>query len=119
MTKSKHTAEDIQFAHDTLHKLLGNQERPVIYTVLRHVSKSGMQRVISCYVIENNKPLNISFMISCILAGAPMHKKWTGNVVGGCGMDMGYHIVNSLSTALYCKEGYTHEGAYKLKHEWM
>lgn len=46
-------------------------------------------------------------------------KKGQGLVVNGCGMDMGFHLVNNLSMHLFCPEKYTHEGAYALKHEWI
>jgi len=36
--------------------------------------------------------------------------------VGGCGMDMGFHIVYSLSLALY---GSANDGGYTLSQEWL
>lgn len=89
----------------------------LVYTILRHVSQSGMSRNIDCYVIANNTPYCMSYAIAQVLG---MSQAKDGSIkVGGCGMDMGYHIVNSLSIALYCKGKYTHEGAYKLKHSWI
>ena len=93
------------------------QAKYQVYTVLRHVSQSGMSRNIDCYVIIKNRPYCISFDVAVILG---LGRAKDGSIrVSGCGMDMGYHIVNSLSIALYCKGKYTHEGAYKLKHSWI
>ncbi len=94
----------------------------VIYSVLRHVSQSGMQRAISFYVIDQtNKSYSLRMIdgyISRIL-GLKFNKKHDGLTVNGAGMDMGFHVVNSLSIALYCAKGYTHEGAYKLSNRWL
>ena len=88
-----------------------------IYTILRHISQSGMSRDIDCYVIIKNTPYCISYDVAQILG---MNRAKDGSIkISGCGMDMGYHIVNSLSIELYCKGKYTHEGAYKLKHRWI
>jgi hypothetical protein len=89
-----------------------------VYTVLRHVSSSGMSRRIDCYTIQENRPLYLSGYMEA-LGIAKRQKGKEGLVVGGCGMDMGFHLVNSLSIALFCPGKYTHEGAYALKHEWL
>jgi hypothetical protein len=90
------------------------------YTVfcnLKHVSKSGMSRDIQFFTIVNNEPCYLTYSIAEVL-GYKM-KDNEGLRVGGCGMDMGFHVVNSLSIALYCNGTYTHEGAYKLKSRWI
>ena len=71
-----------------------------VYTVLRHVSRSGMSRVIDCYIIEDNTPHWLSYRVAKAL-GATFSDKPEGIKVGGCGMDMGFHLVNSLSAALF------------------
>ena len=71
-----------------------------VYTVLRHVSRSGMSRVIDCYIINDNTPHWLSYRIAKAL-GWTFSNKPEGIKVGGCGMDMGFHIVNSLSGALF------------------
>ena len=38
-----------------------------------------------------------------------------GYKVGGCGMDMGFHLVYTLSSLLYKKD----RGGYELRHEWL
>lgn len=108
-----------QEAMDILHKVL--QRGDTVYTVLRHVSKSGMQRRIDCYCIgEDRKPFFLSGYIGKVLGLRHDFKKG-GLVVNGCGMDMGFHIVHSLSSAMFRGPNgeYSHEGAYALKHEWI
>ena len=84
-----------------------------IYTVLRHVSKSGMQRRIDCYVMRDNTPVRLSYWI----AKALCLKDKDGIIVNGCGMDMGYHLVNSLSYAIH---GMDHpQRGYTLEHRWL
>jgi hypothetical protein len=89
----------------------------IVYTILRQVSQSGESRNIDCYIILKNKPYCISYDVAQIL-GYKQTKDGSIKVVG-CGMDMGYHLVNSLSIALYCNEVYTQEGAYKLEQRWL
>lgn len=117
MSEEKERAK--QEAMDMLRKVLKRGD--TVYTVLRHVSKSGMQRRIDCYCIgEDRRPFFLSGYIGKVLGLRHNYKKG-GLVVNGCGMDMGYHIVHSLSSAMFrgSKGEYSNEGAYALKHEWI
>jgi hypothetical protein len=91
-----------------------------VYTVLRHVSASGMMRGIDVYVIVDNEPRWLSRPVSRVL-GIPFDEKRECLRVGGCGMDMGFHVVYELSSHLYRAPdgGYSHDGAYSLKHRWL
>ncbi|MBF6555504.1 MAG: hypothetical protein IVW52_04930 [Acidimicrobiales bacterium] len=87
-----------------------------VYTVLRHISRSGMDRVISCHVILKDDCNNASVgwvpsgRIARVLgSGWRDDPKRNGNHVGGVGMDMGWHLVYTLSFALYGKEKYGQE----------
>ena len=68
-----------------------------VYTVLRHVSRSGMSRSISVLDHDNH---DVSFWVSRAL-GWPVDQKNYGVKVSGCGMDMGFHLVYSLSHVLF------------------
>ncbi len=75
-----------------------------VYTILEHVSRSGMSRDIRVVLMktdDDGKPymLHPNHSVSLIL-GEP-RGKWEGIKVGGCGMDMGFHIVYALSCALF------------------
>lgn len=74
-----------------------------VATLVRHVSRSGMQREISLYTatLDNGKP-----EITCLDYWAIRlldHKigKHGGIVVGGCGMDMGFKLVYDLGSMLW------------------
>jgi hypothetical protein len=71
-----------------------------VYTVLRNVSRSGMTRDIDCYVIKEDSPRWISRLVAKAIE-ASFNEKRDAVRVGGCGMDMGFHIVHNLSYALY------------------
>lgn len=107
-----------------------------VYTVLRRVSRSGMSRLIDLYVIRANKPVWLSFSAARVL-GYPQDHRSGALKVGGCGMDMGFHLVNSLSYKIHGREsrgdgvkpeaegrlftprrGHFQAG-YSLKHEWI
>lgn len=81
---------------------LRNMLKPgdTVYTVLRHVSRSGMSRRIDLYTISDGAPVFITGM-----AAAAMGMRWDndkgGIIVGGCGMDMGFHLVYNLSATLF------------------
>jgi hypothetical protein len=82
-----------------------------VYTVLRHVSKSGMMRHIDLYVFRDNEPRYLTVFAADALEW-PTAPKDRGLKVNGCGMDMGFHAVNTLSYVLF-KDGNA------LNHRWL
>lgn len=75
--------------------------------ILRHVSKSGMLRSIS--------PLDGLDDVSYLVARAldlKTDRDRGGVKVGGCGMDMGFHLVYELAYVL-------HGDGYALRHRWI
>ncbi len=84
-----------------------------IYTVLRSVSRSGMFRRISLFYMgkeADGTPYLSSLDWACNKFG--MGERWgkgEGIGVGGCGMDMGYHLVYNLGRILY-PDGFTCPG---------
>ena len=83
-----------------------------VYTILRHVSASGMSRRIDLYTFQDNKPVYLSGYYAMMQGEEPPRD---GYKVGGCGMDMGFHLVYSLSSMLF--DGT--RGGYELRHEWL
>ena len=110
-----------------------------VYTVLHHVSSSGMTRHISLYVILRDKDHGTYIRSISGFAAEVMgdrRAKGGGIVVGGCGMDMGFHLVYNLGQTLYpsggprsksvrrCFKGEKDDdrepsGGYLLRHEWL
>lgn len=82
-----------------------------IYTILRHVSKSEMLRVIDVVIFENNEPCFIGYEMAQAL-GWKWDTKHRGIKVSGCGMDMGFHLVYSYAALVY------KDGNY-LKQRWL
>lgn len=67
-----------------------------VYTLLRHVSQSGMMRHISVKTeLEGIHDWNVALATESKLAPRE------GIKVGGAGMDMGFHLVYNLSYVLY------------------
>jgi hypothetical protein len=75
-----------------------------VHTVLRHVSRSGMSREIDVVKIEGPDDVRWLSGVVSRADGWRLGKR-DGIVVGGCGMDMGFHLVYSLSYALF-KDGF-------------
>ncbi len=71
-----------------------------VYTSVSHVSRSGMMRVIDAFTMQNNEPRNISGLVA-LATTYTYNEKHQGVRVDGCGMDMGFALVYSLSHALY------------------
>lgn len=88
-----------------------------IYTIIRHVSASGMQRQIDFYVIQNDTPRRISFAVAALLQ-LPYSNKYEAVTVNGCGMDMCWDTVYSLSRVLYANRPETDPG-YLLTHRHL
>jgi len=85
-----------------------------IYCILRHVSRSGMTRVIDLATVEQGDVLPIGYDAALAL-GWPYDRRRGGVRVSGTGMDAGFHLVHCLSHALFGAE----DGAYALKHRWL
>jgi len=108
MTKAQKEAEAAE-ARATLRQWV--KPGDTVYTVLRKVSSSGMSRVIDCKVISRDsveaepRIFHIGYNVAKLL-GYKWDSKHEGMRVGGCGMDMGFHVVYSLGSALYRGEGF-------------
>jgi hypothetical protein len=75
-----------------------------VYTILRHVSRSGMQRHISVVLIRPDGTILHPNHATAAAIGARLNKPGTGYdavIRSGCGMDMGYDTVYNLSAALF------------------
>ena len=81
-----------------------------VHLVIRQVSRSGMYRHISVHAIKDNKVNYLSYHVAKVLKWA--YKDKTNAVgVGGCGMDMGFHMVYTLASVLY-GDGYALKERY-------
>lgn len=110
----------------TLHKLL--KPGSTVYTILRHVSSSGMSRAIDFMVMHKNEPVNISHLVTAVSSynSDPRHE---GVKVSGAGMDMGFHVVYSLGRIMWpdgtpkphgTRNGEPdRDGGYALKQRWL
>lgn len=72
-----------------------------VHTVLRHVSRSGMQRSISCLSGGADGGVQDWSWAVARAIGMKFDRDRGGVKIGGCGMDMGFAIVYDLSYALY------------------
>ena len=85
------------YAERQLNDLLFQKQE--IYSIIRHVSRSGMTRHISFFIIRNGHVWFIDNLISDYLDYRP-NKRYDALVVGGCGMDMAFSVVNNLQEAM-------------------
>jgi len=85
-----------------------------IYCIIKHVSKSGMTRHIAFFYIGHNRPYWITHDIHQLL-GYKMNKYHDAIVVGGCGMDMAWSVVNNLEGQINqdYEETYSTDPMYK------
>jgi hypothetical protein len=109
-----------------------------VYTVLRHVSPSGMRRHIDLFTIINSEPYRLTGFAASVLGWCTRDDSL---VVDGCGMDIGFHAVYELARCMY-PQGFTcigegcpsndhsngdrdrsphmhASGGYALKHRWL
>ena len=68
----------------------------VVYTIVKHVSRSGLNRLIDCYVIREGIPQNITASVAELL-----ERKADWKCVKCLGMDMEFELVYSVAQALY------------------
>ncbi len=92
-----------------LHEIL--KPGDTVYCVLRGVSRSGMMRKIDLYKFAPNDRTGFplaKFWLSRLAskaAGFGFDEKAECIRVGGCGMDMGFHLVSTLAAHLW-REGF-------------
>jgi hypothetical protein len=118
MTKKEEKALEIQYAREQLltHYV---SEGDTVYTVLRSVSSSGMSRTLSLKVAKEGKILDLTYYASIVLDWPLVEVNGSRAIrVGGCGMDMGFHTVYTLSRVLFREEGSTTDAGYSLNHAW-
>ena len=138
MTKLKQSERDASIA--SLRETL--KPGDTVYTILRHVSRSGMQRVIDLIVMTPEGPRSITFDAARAMDDKIDRDRW-GIKASGCGMDMGFNLVYNLSRTLFdanhpfvcigdkCPSNdrangernykpHPHsDGGYALKHRWL
>jgi len=95
------------------------KEGQTVYTSIKSVSSSGMSRTMSLYVVDGDRIQNITYYVAQVLGWSLVEKNGSRVLrVGGCGMDMGFHTVYSLSSALF-KGSVEGDAGYSLRHEWL
>lgn len=88
-----------------------------VYTILRHVSRSGMRRHVSVKILTPDPAWPVRDITHRVATALGWKIARTGSValvVDGAGMDMGFHVVYTLAQALH---GATEGTA--LRHEWL
>jgi hypothetical protein len=133
LTKKQERENERAEAIAYLHKIL--KPGDTVYSVLRHVSKSGMSRIVSLRIVRKGE---IQW-ITGYAARAMGHKiadsgGRTGIKIGGCGMDMGFALVYELGRTLWPKgfrlrkgqrgrngdtSGFDDDGGYALRQSWL
>ena len=117
--KAKNETTEVTEAKNYLLKMFKTNK--TVYTTLRNVSSNGMTRHIKVFTVSKNpytkkqEIVNITWYVGKIL-DYRISEKTDSLIVGGCGMDMGFHVVYSLSSELY--RGKNRSG-YVLKQQWI
>lgn len=108
----------------------------MIYTVLAHKSQSRMYRVLRLYVYQREIGMRGITRLAADVLGWGYDDKRDGLRAHGCGMDMGFHAVYSLGSALWdvdspvvrrwaTRTGVTrngsveYDGGYALNQRWL
>lgn len=81
-----------------------------MYTVLESVAPSGMSRQLRVITMEQDGPRYLTYHVARVL-GLPLKRGQLGNdvlVIRGCGMDMGFDVVDSLQRAMAPVTGLVH-----------
>src|SRR3989304_5798546 len=92
--------EQIEIAKQKLKDML--PPGTTVYTVLRHVSQSGMFRIIDMQIKTETGISRIPpYLLDDVGFYYKQDKREAGYRVSGCGMDMGFAIVYDLARILY------------------
>jgi hypothetical protein len=104
--KSKWDTALLQAAERIRYCGADNLDKVRIYTSMSHVSRSGMMRTMSAFVMVDNWPVCIARDVR----------------VSGCGMDMGFHLAYSIYCTLFphnTPEGKAMPYQEHLVHAWL
>lgn len=71
-----------------------------VFTILRHVARSGMFRAIDVLQLTEDGSRRLTWAVAAA-TGFSYNRRHEALGVGGCGMDMGFHVVSNLSRILY------------------
>jgi hypothetical protein len=136
---SKTSQQDRDEAIERLRELL--KPGDTVHTILRHVSRSGMMRVIDLVICGEDGPRSIAW-VAARACGNKLDHDRDGIRIGGCGMDMGFALVYGLSRTLfpngfectgkgcpandhsngdrdYTPHMHAQAGGYALRHRWL
>lgn len=110
-----------------LHSIL--KPGDTVHCALRHVSSSGMSRRISFFKLADGSAHMLDGYIIELGIGDRPRGNADGVLVGGCGMDMGFHVVYNLGAAMWpngtpephgSRNGEPDTlGGYALRSEWL
>lgn len=106
--KQKLEAEKLEAKNRVLEQLEGVGQ---VYTVLKYISYNGMNRVIQVVYVKDGSIIDCSYFAAKAL-GWGYSENHRGIKVSGAGMDMGCHLVYSLSHVLY-------GDGYNLNQRWL
>ena len=124
----RYTKEEVTEAREQLLAML--KPGSTVWTVVKHVARSGMSRHISCYVIQGADIRWIDGYVAKV-TGYPVDREREALRVGGCGMDRGFEVVYDLGYRLWPKgDGATvtgrngdtapeTDGGYLLHQRWL
>lgn len=117
LTKKAHKQQEEESARAYLLSIMNKQEKPTLYTSLKHVSSSGMSRDMKVLAVVEGDIIDVTYYVGKLDIGTLKERNGQRVIrVGGCGMDMGFHVVYTISAMLY---GYQDRGAYTIRHEWI
>lgn len=97
-------AESIKILRASLRPKTSKREGTQIFCILRHCSRSGMQRTIQLVTFPKGSPYFLGWHAARVM-GWSWDDKRNGIRVNGCGMDMGFHTVYCLGQTLF-RDGY-------------
>ena len=85
-----------------------------IYAIVRGVSKSGMSRRLSFFMVEDSELINITHVIAQVL-GKKLNNKECSFRVKGCGMDMIFATLSAFASRIgFKKDPYWCEHYYRI-----
>jgi hypothetical protein len=121
ITLTKKAAAELERSEsiERLRTLFAGDDKPVIHTITRHVSSSGMTRDISLIYVKGGQLFNITYSAALALEW-PLSEKsgYRAIRVSGAGMDMGFHTVYTLSRVIY-RDTLEGDAGYKLQQAWL
>lgn len=93
----------------------GDAEFQTVYMLVRTVSRSGMSRTISAWIVDEHGELERLDWCIAQVTGWALSKNG-GVKIDGCGMDMGFHMLDYVTHTVFGRDAFRGANDFRISY---